>query len=848
MKRFNLLFLIFLFAIRSEAIELKEYSITIASEYLDSLYASPASEMEYPAILDCSSGTADCMVRFRGRTSIQYPKKSWAINLLDSRLLGRERLNLNSEYWDPGMFRNYIAMRSSELMGLPASRVEHIKLFVNGEYMGVFLDVERVDSYYFERYDENPIAIFKAHEQTARFMPLLSGVNTELVYLPKADSETSIFLLENFIDCINSDVSPLPVDIFNVMGFYAVALSLMELDTGSNNYFIVLCSDGKWRIYPWDRGICLGGGNNGEFYPNSYNDRYLPFFRVSSFFQNLIKSPENCITFSESMLQMRDFMEDEIPFILDSVYTVTRTDLIEDPYSPWTEEQLDEAYSDLQWFLAARVEYLSVNTLLPKTASIIEFEISDSYLEPEELAEVRVLINNPFINVTLKWLVNTEIIFKTMEPVPGNEKFEWVAEFEMPYGVSHCPLSIYFNIPSSMGDRQYFFYPSYTLSVYNYIQSAHPSFVRVQHGSVPPDIAEANQFSILAPRVYGVNLWALPIVNHSSESIDISGSVFLLCNQPVRAYSPMETVLPSQDTLFLTNSFSLFNSQFPGKMCVGNLSGFSAPSEGSLTMLDAGWQYLWTKPVPQSEVEGLPSLEIIISEINCMSSFDFNYGDWIELYNPTLQSLDIGGYVISDKENNQSMIPMGTTVQAGSFIVLAREPYLLQLLCNIPSGIQVIEMGFNLNSACDTLSLFDRAGNQQLEIGWTIESRNVGVLGLINPGFSVTEPTSWELAPFPGSPGCPNRLWQIGGLDLEFLKLYPNPVVSNRVNFEFLTNSWPVQTLVYDISGRLLLESELEIFSSPKFCIDLPADISTGIYFLVLRCAGQTVTCKFTKI
>lgn len=848
MNRLNLVIFIFLFVIRSEAIELKEYSITIAPEYLDSLYASPTSLNEYPAVLNCTSGSADCMVRFRGRTSIQYPKKSWAINLLDSSLLGRERLNLNSEYWDPGMLRNCLAMRASELMGLPASKTEHVKFSVNGEYMGVFLDIERVDSYYFERYDENPIALFKAHEQTARFMPLRSGVATELVYLPKADSETSIFLLENFIDCINSNVSPLPVEGFNVMGFYAVALSLMEMDTGSNNYFIALCSDGKWRIYPWDRGICLGGGNNGEFYPHTHDNRYLPLFRVSSFFQNLIKSPENCLMFSESMVQMRGFMENEIPHILDSIYSVIRTDLIEDPYCPWTEEKLDQAYSDLQWFLAARAEYLSLNTLLPKTASIIEFEISDSYLEPGDLAEVRVLINNPFTNVTLKWLLNTEIKYRIMTSVPGNERFEWTAVFEMPYHVSHCPLSIYFNNPSSMGDRQYFYYPSYSLSVYNYIQSAHPSFVRVQTGSVPSDFDEANQFSILPPRIYGDNLWSLPVVNQSSDNIDISGSVFLLGNQPIRAYSPMETVLPSLDTLFLTNSFLLFNSQYPGKLSVGNLAGFSAPSDGTLTMLDAGWQHLWTKEVPPSEEEPLFEEEIIISEINCMASSAFNYGDWLELYNPTSQPLNIGGFVISDKENNLSMIPMGTTVPAGSFILLAREPYLFQIFCDIPPGIQVLEMGFNLNSECDTLFLFDRAGNQQFEIGWFIENRNEGVLGLINPGFSLEESTSWELAPFPGSPGLPNRLWEMGGLNLELLNISPNPLESTSIMVELLTKSWPVQALIYDISGRVILDSELQILSSPIFSLEVPPETSAGIYFLVLRSAGQTVTGKFTKL
>ncbi|MCD4706893.1 MAG: CotH kinase family protein [Candidatus Sabulitectum sp.] len=837
-----------LFAVQGIAIGLEEYYLTIDPEFLDSLYANPSSPVEYPAILNCSAGTADCLVRFRGRSTVEYPKKSWAITMFDSNLLGRERLNLNSEYMDPGMMRNCIAMRTSELMGLPASQTTYSKLYVNEEYLGIYLDIERVDSYYFQRCGYSPVAVFKAHEQTARFMWVPSGTYHEFAYRPQVDSEVNIALLENFIDCINAGAAPLPVDEANIMGYYAVNLALMEMDSGSNNYYLSIGSDGRWRVFPWDRGICLGGGGNGSFYPGLVDNTYLVLFRANSLYQRLILSPENMVLFETYMNQAAGLLSNEIPLLLDSIYNEIRYDLYDDPLSPWSQEEIDQAYDDLIWFVAERGAFLSENLPMPETALVIELEIQNPWLYPGDTTQVRVLIDRPFEKASLKWIEGWQSHFLTMKPVPGFEELAWTAEFVMPDGVNHCPLSILFNTPS--GERQYFFHPSYSLAMYPYMRCAHPSVVKLASGSSPPGGGADCDFSILPPQIYGPKLWALPVVNDSETDIDISCCVFVFGDSPHRIFVPSSTVFCAGDSLFLTNSFSLFQSEFPMRNALGNCTG-PPPGGSILTMLDPGWGELWERPVPgEGDVE-LAVSAVILTEINCMRSSEFNSGDWIEFYNPADTVLDIGGFILSDSEGNECMIPMNTVMEPNDFCVLVRDPYLFQS-CFSDCKTSLPGLGFGLDSEIDFITVFDRTGRKLLSVAWNMNEYSppgrTGVLGLIASSLPCENSASWELAPFPGTPGEPNRLWGAGGQPLKLTAVYPNPIMSGSVYFKFTSMTWPVRVFVMDLSGRIVTDHGLMDAATGSQSVEIPYESPAGVYFLVLQSAGNLTARKFTRL
>ncbi len=826
---------------------LQEYHLTIDQVHLDSLYANPSSSTEYPAVLSCSAGTSECFVRFRGKSAIQFPKKSWALILSDSSLLGRERLNLNSEYMDPGMMRNCIAMHVSRFMDLPASETEHCKFFVNDEYYGVYLDVERVDSYYFQRFSISPVAVFKGCMEGARFMNLQSGFSQEQAYRPCGDeSIVNINVLDNFIDCVNAGVEPLPVDVENLMGYYAVNLALLERDSGSNNYYFVLCSDGKWRVFPWDRGSCLGGVSNGEFYPEMVDDTSLPYFRVNSLYQQLIKSPANMEMFESNMVELSDLLSIEVPLLIDSVFNEIRCDLYEDPLSMWTPEEIDQAYEDLVWFVEERANFLKETIPLPESASVILLDITDPWLLPGETTQITVGIDSPFNSASLKWVLNGTVRILNMNPVPGYTGTQWTREFVMPPNVNYCPVGFYF---LSAGDEtQYFFHPSSGFQMYYLMPSAHPGVVRLAPGCNPPGPGDDCDFTILAPIIYGSSLWAVPVVNNGGCDVDISGCVFVAGNTPHRVFAPSQTIVSEGDTLFITNSFQRFCAEFPDRNVLGNCA-CSSPGGGTITMLDPGWGELWTMPVPADiEAEPFP-VAVMVTEVNFIPGGEYNCGDWVELYNPADTSFNIGGFVLSDRDGNQSMIPWDTVIEPGGFHLLVREEF--RFTNSFPAvECAASELGFGLDSQSDNLSVFDRSGERLCSIAWSIDdyssSGSAGVLGLISPFLPVENLDSWELAPFPGSPGEPNRLWKAGGEHLQLRTLYPNPVKSGSISFDYTSLTWPVRVFVLDLSGRVVIDRGLLDSATGSYSIDLPIASPAGIYFLVLQSAGWLAAEKFT--
>ncbi|MFZ5515996.1 MAG: CotH kinase family protein [Candidatus Zhuqueibacterota bacterium] len=116
----------------------------------DNLY----SDHEYPATFIFDNGIIrDTLTqvgfRLRGNTSRQSHKKSFKVSF-NSFESGRkfydvEKLNLNSEHNDPSIIRSKLCWDLFGNMRVPASRANHVKLTINGEYYGLYINVEHID-------------------------------------------------------------------------------------------------------------------------------------------------------------------------------------------------------------------------------------------------------------------------------------------------------------------------------------------------------------------------------------------------------------------------------------------------------------------------------------------------------------------------------------------------------------------------------------------------------------------------------------------------------------------------------------------------------------------------------
>lgn len=104
--------------------------------------------------------------RLRGNTSRSSAKKSFKIKtdkfINGQKLSGLDQLNLNGEHNDPSITRSLLCWRLFEVLHVPASRAAHARLYINGEYRGLYVNVEAIDKEFLRaRFDDDSGNLFK---------------------------------------------------------------------------------------------------------------------------------------------------------------------------------------------------------------------------------------------------------------------------------------------------------------------------------------------------------------------------------------------------------------------------------------------------------------------------------------------------------------------------------------------------------------------------------------------------------------------------------------------------------------------------------------------------------------
>jgi spore coat protein CotH len=92
--------------------------------------------------------------RLRGNTSRISAKKSFKIKFTyfgNKKFHGLTDLNLNGEHNDPSIIRSKVNWDLMQLAGLEGPRANHVQLYINGEYRGLYINVENIDDVYFKR-------------------------------------------------------------------------------------------------------------------------------------------------------------------------------------------------------------------------------------------------------------------------------------------------------------------------------------------------------------------------------------------------------------------------------------------------------------------------------------------------------------------------------------------------------------------------------------------------------------------------------------------------------------------------------------------------------------------------
>ena len=156
---------------------------------------------------------------------------------------------------------------------------------------------------------------------------------------------------------------------------------------------------------------------------------------------------------------------------------------------------------------------------------------------------------------------------------------------------------------------------------------------------------------------------------------------------------------------------------------------------------------------------------VVINEINYRSSNLFNPEDWLELYNPTNETIDMGMWIFRDDNNNVFTFPLNVNLQSGNYLVLCKNKDTFSEY--FPDVLNVLgDFGFGLSGGGELLRLFD--SNEQLvdkveynDIApWPIEPDGTGpTLELINPSIENDIASNWAASSGNGTPGGINSVY-----------------------------------------------------------------------------------------
>jgi spore coat protein CotH len=350
--------------------------ISIHSRDWETLRANFTSNQFYPADVTWNGLRArNVGIRSRGFGSRSGVKPGLEVNFAHyssrGQFLGLRALVLDNLTTDPSMLRERVAMAFLRRLGVPAPREVHANLYVNGQYSGLYVIVEPVDTVFVQRWlGENSGALYEYHWLTPYFATFL-GEDLDLyrpLFEPRSQETRSTFDLfdpirelfrtinsapaSSFGDSVNAQL-----DLESTLRLIAGESFLAEWDgilgyAGMNNFYLYRpATSPQARLFPWDADHTFIAAD----YPllagaaeNVLMRRMLeePVLRARYF---------DLVLEAVSLASSGDWLMREVT----NDYLQIRDSALADPLKPYTIEEFDAAVAELLAFAQSRPSFVT---------------------------------------------------------------------------------------------------------------------------------------------------------------------------------------------------------------------------------------------------------------------------------------------------------------------------------------------------------------------------------------------------------------------------------------------------------------------------------------------------------
>jgi spore coat protein CotH len=350
--------------------------ITMHSRDWEALRVNFTSNDFYPADVTWNGiRVRNVGIRSRGLGSRSGVKPGLEVNFAHyssrGQFLGMRALVLDNLVTDPSMIRERVSMAFLRRLGVPAPREVHTELYVNGQYWGLYVIVEPIDTVFLQRtIGENSGTLYEYHWLQPYFATFL-GENLDLYrpfFEPRTHETGSTFDLfdpiRELFRTINSapaasftDAVGARLDFESTLRLIAGEAFMAEWDgilgyAGMNNFYLYRPgTSAQARIFPWDADHTFQAAD----YPllagaadNVLMRRVLedPVLRARYF--QLVNEAIN-------IASSGNWLVNEV----STEYLQIRGSVMADPLKPYTNEEFDAAFAELLNFARSRPGFVA---------------------------------------------------------------------------------------------------------------------------------------------------------------------------------------------------------------------------------------------------------------------------------------------------------------------------------------------------------------------------------------------------------------------------------------------------------------------------------------------------------
>ena len=301
----------------------------------------------------------------------------------DQKFLGLKSFVLRNNTQDSSNMHERLSMLLYRRLGVPASREAHTKIYVNGDYAGLYTIVESVDKAFLKRvYGEDAGYLYKYDYPTdgkpyyfedkgsdpARYVPLPFKPETH------EDNPRPEFIAQ-WVQTVNQSTSATfrtavggYIDFQKFIRHVAVEVFVADYDGfignyGMNNFYAYRADPGTmFTLIPWDKSQAFLGGVNYSIWHNIADvqsslhnrlmDRVLSDPDLNSLYLDTLLEIAKSAADTTGSTDGRGWLEREIQREYDQI----RDAALADPDKPYSNAEFEQAVNDVRTFAGLRGE------------------------------------------------------------------------------------------------------------------------------------------------------------------------------------------------------------------------------------------------------------------------------------------------------------------------------------------------------------------------------------------------------------------------------------------------------------------------------------------------------------